>query len=374
MEALKDLKYLVSFSKIPGIGRVKTSQLQDYFGAMEYAWDAPTSELKKAGLDSRSVSSIVNMRPKISPDDEMHKLDKYGVEAIPCDSPKYPARLKEIQDYPPLIYIRGNLLPTDDFSLAVVGTRRATLYGRQVTEEIVTDLAHNKITIVSGLARGIDSIAHHTALTAGGRTIAIFACGLDIVYPAENAKLARAIIENGSLVSEYPLGTRPRADNFPRRNRILSGMSLGVLVIEAGEKSGALITVEQALMHNREVFAIPGSILSPFSKGTNLLLQQGAKLVRNYMDILEELNLALVAQQLEMKELIITDKTECILIKHLSAEPHHIDEICRHSGLTAPLVSSTLSIMELKGMVKQVGGMNYILAREARDEYKAKVN
>jgi DNA processing protein len=374
MEALKDLKYMVSFSKIPGIGRVKTSQLQNYFGTMANAWEASTGELKKAGLDSRSLSSIVSMRPKISPDDEMCKLDKFGVKAIPSDSLKYPARLKEIHDYPPLIYVRGSLLPADDFSLAVVGTRRATVYGRQVAEEIVTDLVRNKITIVSGLARGIDSIAHHTALTAAGRTIAIFACGLDIVYPAENARLARDIIENGALISEYPLGTRPRADNFPRRNRILSGISLGVLVIEAGEKSGALITVEQALMHNREVFAVPGSILSPFSKGTNLLLQQGAKLVRNYMDILEELNLALVAQQLEMKELITTDKTECLLINHLSAEPNHIDEICRSSGLTAPVVSSTLSIMELKGLVKQVGGMNYILAREARDEYKAKVN
>jgi DNA processing protein len=374
MEALKDLKYMVSFSKIPGIGKVKTSQLQEYFGTMANAWEASSGELKKAGLDSRSVSSIVGMRPKISPDDEMCKLDKYGVKAIPSDSPHYPARLREIHDYPPLIYVRGNFLPVDDFSLAVVGTRRATVYGRQVAEDIVTDLVHNKITIVSGLAKGIDSIAHHTALTAKGRTIAIFACGLDIVYPAENARLARDIMENGALVSEYPLGTRPKADNFPRRNRILSGISLGVLVIEAGEKSGALITVEQALMHNREVFAVPGSILSPFSKGTNLLLQQGAKLVRNYMDILEELNLALVAQQLEMKELITTDKTECLLINHLSAEPNHIDEICRSSGLTAPVVSSTLSIMELKGMVKQVGGMNYIIAREARDEYKAKVN
>ena len=303
----------------------------------------------------------------------MDNLNKYKVKAITCNSPDYPQRLKEIHDYPPLIYVRGTILPEDECCLAVVGTRRATAYGRQVTEEIVTDLAKNKITMVSGLAKGIDSIAHRAALEAGGRTIAVFASGLDIVYPAENARLARDIMEHGALISEYPLGTRPKADNFPRRNRIMSGISLGVLVIEAGEKSGALITAEQALQQNREVFAIPGSILSPMSRGTNNLIQQGAKLVRNYVDILEELNLAIVTQQLEMKELLPSDKTEALLLKQFHGEPIHIDEICRCSGLAASLVSSTLTMMELKGMVKQVGGMNYTLAREIREEYQVKV-
>lgn len=373
INAANELKYWVSFSRIPGIGRVKTSQLLEYFSTLENAWDAPSGELKKAGLDSKLISAIINLRPKISPDDEINNLHKYKVKAIPCNSSAYPQRLKEIHDYPPIIYIRGSIKPEDECCLAVVGTRRATVYGRQVTEEIVTDLAKNKITIVSGLAKGIDSIAHRSALEANGRTIAIFASGLDIVYPAENAGLARDIMEQGALVSEHPLGTKPKADNFPRRNRIMSGLSLGILVIEAGEKSGALITVEQALQQNREVFAVPGSILSPASKGTNSILQQGAKLVRNHMDILEELNLAMVAQQLEMKELLPTDKTEALLLRQLSNEPIHIDEASRQSGLSASVVSSTLAMMELKGMVKQVGAMNYVLAKEIREEYQVKV-
>jgi len=368
-----ELKYWVGFSNIPGIGRVKISHMLDYFGTLDNAWKAAGSELKKAGIDQKLATTIVNLRPKIALDAEMEKLNRYKVTAITYDSPDYPKRLKEIHDYPPIIYVRGSLLPQDECCLAIVGTRRATAYGRQVTEEIVGDLARNNITIVSGLAKGIDSIGHRAALKAGGRTVAVFGCGLDIVYPAENANLAREIMEHGALISEYPLGTRPKADNFPRRNRIMSGLSLGVLVIEAGDKSGALITTEQALMQNREVFAIPGSILSPTSRGTNHLIQQGAKLVTNYLDILEELNLAMVAQQLEMKELLPTNETESLLLKHLAGEPVHIDEVCRQSGLSTSEVSSTLAMMELKGMVKQMGGMTYILARETRDEYRAGV-
>jgi len=374
MAHVNELKYWVSFSRVPGIGRVKISQLQEFFTRLEYAWEATTGELKRAGLDSKSIDSIVNLRPKISPDAEIEKLKQYKVKAFTCNSPEYPQRLKEIYDYPPVLYVRGNILSEDECSLAIVGTRRATVYGRQVTEEIASDLARNKITIISGLAKGIDSVAHRATLEAGGRTIAVFACGLDIVYPAENAKLAREIMEHGALISEYPLGTRPRADNFPRRNRIMSGMSLGVLVVEAGKSSGALITANQALEQNRDVFAIPGSILSPASKGTNHLIQEGAKLVRNSVDILEELNLAIVTQQLEMKELLPADKTESLLLKQLSSEPTHIDEVCRQSGLAAALVSSSLAMMEIKGMVKQVGSLNYILTRETREEHQSKVN
>jgi len=265
------------------------------------------------------------------------------------------------------------MLPQDEWCLAVVGTRRATVYGRQVTAEIVADLVRNKITIASGLAKGVDSVAHHTALTEGGRSIAIFACGLDIVYPSENADLARRVMQQGALISEYPLATKPRAENFPRRNRIMSGISLGVLVVAAGESSGAMLTARLALEQNREVFAIPGSILSPASKGTNNLIQEGAKLVRDYTDILEELNLTAVVHQIEMKEILPSSDTESLLLKQLSAEPTHIDEVCRSSGLPVATVSSTLAMMELKGMVKQVGAMNYALAREAREEYRVKV-
>jgi DNA processing protein len=370
----KDIKYWVGFSLVPGIGRVKLTQLENYFDSIEAAWQATPVDLKHSGLDTSSIHAITSWRPKISLEAEMEKLDRYGVKVLTCHDPDYPSRLKEIYDYPPLLYIRGSLLPEDEWCLAVVGTRRATVYGRQVTEEIVADLARSKITIVSGLARGIDSVAHHSALDTGGRSIAVFACGLDTVYPSENANLARSIIEQGALISEYPLGTRPKAENFPRRNRIMSGLSLGVLIIEAGETSGAMITARLALEQNREVFAIPGSILSPASKGTNHLIQEGAKLVCDYTDILEELNLMTVARQIEMKEVLPSSDTESLLLKQLCAEPTHIDEVCRSSGLPVSTVSSTLAMMELKGLVKQVGTMNYVLAREARQEYQVRID
>lgn len=370
----QDIEYWVGFSIIPGIGRVKSSQLENHFGGLEAAWQASPSELKRAGLDSNSVNAINSWRPKISLEAEMEKLERHGVKVFTWHDADYPARLKEIYDYPPVLYVLGSLLPEDEWCLAVVGTRRATVYGRQVTEEIVADLARGKITIVSGLARGIDSVAHHSALEAGGRTIAVFACGLDTVYPAENAGLAKRIAQQGALVSEYPLGTKPRPENFPRRNRIMSGLSLGVLATEAGETSGAMITAHMALEQNREVLAIPGSILSPSSKGTNRLIQEGAKLVHNCEDILEELNLSAVSHQIEFKEVIPTSDTESLLLKQLGAEPTHIDEVCRNSGLPVSTVSSTLAMMELKGSVKQVGTMNYALAREARQEYRVKVD
>jgi DNA processing protein len=370
----KDIKYWVGFNIIPGIGRVRFSQLENYFGSLEGAWQATPADLKQAGLDTGSIRAITYWQPRISLEAEIEKLDRYGVKVLTWHDPDYPSRLKEIYDYPPVLYVRGSLLPQDEWCLAVVGTRRATVYGRQAAEEIVADLAQNKITIVSGLAKGIDSIAHHSALEAGGRSIAVFGSGLDIVYPAENAALARNIIQHGAVISEYPLGTRPKADNFPRRNRIMSGLSLGVLVVEADETSGAMITAHLALEQNREVFAVPGSILSPASRGTNHLIQEGAKLVRDYTDILEELNLTAVAHQMEIKEVIPASDTESLLLRQLSAEPIHIDEVCRNSGLPISTVSSTLAMMELKGLVKQVGTMNYVLSREAREGYRVKVD
>jgi DNA processing protein len=368
-----DIKYWVAFSNIPGIGRVRLGQLESHFGSLEQAWKASPGELKKAGLDSIALRAIGQFRESIEPDVEMDRLKHHGIVVLTCNDKNYPRRLKEIYDFPPVLYVRGTLTPEDDWCLAVVGTRRATVYGKQITEEITADLARSKITIVSGLARGIDTIAHRSALEAGGRTIAVFASGLDIIYPAENERLARDIAAKGALISEYPLGMKPRAENFPRRNRILSGLSLGTLVTEAGEDSGAMITAHMALEQNREVFAIPGSILSPASRGTNRLIQEGAKLVRGYIDILEELNLMTVERQIEMREILPESENEAVLLKQLSAEPAHIDEVCRRSGLPAATVSGTLAMMELKGLVKQVGTMNYVLARELRQEYRVRV-
>jgi len=363
MVSADELKYWVAFSGIAGIGRVRISQLREYFGTLQAAWKAPQCKLKQAGLDSRSIAALIAERPRISPDAEMEKLARYGVQVLVHEDRLYPSRLKEIYDYPPVLYVKGILPAEDEPGLAIVGTRRPTIYGRQVTEEIVADLARSGITIVSGLARGIDSVAHRAALEAGGKTIAVFACGLDIVYPSENTKMAQAIMERGALVSEHPLGVKPKPESFPLRNRIMSGLSLGVLVVEAGERSGALITAHQAVEQNREVFAIPGSILSPASQGTNRLIQEGAKLVRNYADILQELNLTIVAHQAEIEEFSPADEVESAVLTQLSSEPNHIDEICRRSGLAMPAVSSTLAMLELKGIARQVGTMNYVLAR-----------
>jgi DNA processing protein len=257
----KELKYWVGFNIIPGIGRVKFSQLESFFGNIQNAWKAGLGDLKQAGLDSNTLQAIETFRTKISLEEEMDNLKKCGVSAYTFHDPEYPARLKEIYDYPPLIYVKGEIISQDNWCVAVVGTRKATLYGRQVTEEIVSDLAQNKITVISGLARGIDTIAHHSALKANGRTLAVYACGVDTIYTPENADLACRISKQGAVVSEYPLGAKPRPDNFPRRNRIMSGMSLGTLVIEADESSGAIITAHMALEQNRDVFAVPGSIL-----------------------------------------------------------------------------------------------------------------
>ena len=196
----------MGFNSIPGIGRVRFAQLENYFGSLKDAWEAPSAELKRAGLDSVAMRAINHWRPSISPEAEMEKLDRYGIKALTCNAPDYPSRLKEIYDYPPVLYVRGSLLPEDEWCLAVVGTRRASVYGKQVTEELVTDLAQSKITIVSGLAKGIDTVAHRSALAAGGRSLAVFACGLDIVYPGENAKLARSIMEQGALITPINIG------------------------------------------------------------------------------------------------------------------------------------------------------------------------
>ena len=351
---------------MPGVGRVKFSQLEKHFGKLEVAWQAGAADLKQAGLDSCVISSIIEMRPHIDLVSEMERLEKAQIKVYTFHDDEYPARLREIFDYPPVIYIKGTLTLQDELCISVVGTRRATVYGKQVTQEIVENLARNKITVVSGLARGIDTIAHRAALEAGGRSVAVCACGLDSVYPPENAALAQRISENGALVSEYPLGAKPRPDNFPRRNRIMSGMSLGVLVVEADESSGAVITAHMALEQNREVFAVPGSILSPMSSGTNLLIQEGAKLVRNPGDILEELHLTANVQQLEIKGLVPTSGTEDQLLDQLGSEPVHVDEVCRKSGLPVSAVVSSLAIMELKGLVKQVSTMNYVITREIR--------
>jgi len=362
MSNQSEIKYWIGFTRVPGIGRVRIALLKKYFGSLGKAWSATGPELLKAGLDATAAENIVASRPGINPDKDLALINKYRITVVTYESTDYPALLRETHDHPAVLYIRGRLDAADADSVAVVGTRKATSYGRQVTEDIVSSLAINGITIISGLARGIDTIAHRAALEAHGRTIAVFACGLDIVYPPENVKLAMDILERGALISEHPLGTKPKPENFPRRNRILSGLSRGVLVVESGEKGGALITAGFALDQNREVFAVPGSILSGMSRGPNRLIQEGAKLVRNHLDILEELQLPVVSRQIEMKDAFTPGGNESIIIKYISDEPAHIDTICRASGLDTSTVISSLAIMELNGLVRQTGGMTYALS------------
>jgi DNA processing protein len=285
------------------------------------------------------------------------------------DSPEYPAALRNIADPPPVLYVRGQLLPRDEWALAVVGTRRATVYGREVTRSLVRGLAASGVTIVSGLAHGIDTHAHQVALDAGGRTLAVLGSGIDVIYPAENRQLAELIAHSGAILSEYPLGAQPESGNFPRRNRIISGLSLGVLVVEGARSSGAMITADYASEQGREIFAVPGNILGPNSAGPNYLIQQGAKLVTTMGDILEELNLTMAAEQAAAREIIPDNETEAILLRHLSAEPLHVDELGRAAQLPINEVASTLTLMELKGKVRQVGGMHYVVAREAGVPY-----
>ncbi len=365
-----ELKYWVAFNRIRGIGRARFKKIEAHFESIADAWMADALELRAAGLDARSVNAIVRGRGKVFPDAELEMLYGSGVHALTWQDGGYPPRLKEIYDLPPVLYVRGELTGDDTRSVAVVGTRKPSAYGKRVAERMAYDIASAGVTIVSGLALGVDGIAHRCALEAGHRTIAVLGSGLDVMYPRAHARLAEQVAENGAVISEYPLGTRPNSRNFPRRNRIMAGITLGTLVIEAGAKSGALITARQALEENREVFAVPGSVFSPYSEGTNRLIRDsGAKLVTTYEDVLEELNLVAVTQQMEMAAMFDVDDTEAKLLRYVTFDPVHIDEVCRSSGMDAPDVGGALAMMELKGLVQQIGGMNYIRLRELSGEY-----
>jgi len=289
----QEQKYFNAFNLIGGIGSITFKKLLVYFKSLENAWSSNLTELSQAGLNRSVIEQIRKQRPRINPDLEMERLSKENIDLITINDKDYPKLLKEIYAPPALLYIRGQFKPEDEFSLGIVGPRKLSFYGKQVAPLIAANLSRAGLTIVSGLAKGVDTLAHQSTLETGGRTIAVLGSGLDkrSIYPFQNKHLAEKIAQNGAVISEYPLGSSPLAQNFPQRNRIISGLSLGVLVIEAGEKSGALITAKDALEQNREVFAIPGSILNQTSIGTNNLIKMGAKLVSNIDDILEELKI-----------------------------------------------------------------------------------
>jgi DNA processing protein len=313
---------------------------------------------------------LIKLRESYNPDNDIRKVEKAGAHIVTWDDPAYPVRLREIPNPPPVLYVRGHFAESDQWALAVVGTRRATTYGKEVACVFATELAAHGVSIVSGLARGIDAIAHQAALEAGGRTIAVLGHGIDVIYPPEHQKLAERIVAQGAIISDYPPGTPPEAVNFPPRNRIISGLSVGVLIIEAPENSGALITADFAAEQGRDVFVVPGSVLSSNATGTNRLLRDGALLALTTQDILEQLNMTMVAQHIQAHAVMPPqDETERILFALLSAEPAHIDDLGRQANLPINTVSSALTMMELKGLVRQVSGMNYVLARESSIEY-----
>jgi DNA processing protein len=287
-----------------------------------------------------------------------------GAHIITLADENYPAPLRKISNPPAVLYVRGELLQEDDLALAIVGTRRATHYGKEAARYLARELAANGVTIISGLAQGIDSAAHEGALEGKGRTIAIFGSGIDQVYPREHRGLAERIAQNGALVSELAIGTPPQALNFPRRNRIMSGLALGVLVAEAPIKSGALITVESALEQGREVFAVPHSIFSAAGSGTNQLIQEGAKLVMTPEDILSELHMSYQQSETERRtqEVIPDSPLEAALLAELSSEPRHVDDLIRQTGLSSAEVLAGLAILELKGLAQMTGHMQYCRA------------
>ncbi len=360
----RDLPYWAAFGRVPTVGSVRIGLLEERFGSLEAAWQATTGELSSAGLTPNTVQSIDQVRRVVDPERELEAAREAGVAVLTWHSAEYPRLLREIDDPPPVLYVRGSLEPNDEARVTVVGTRGPTVYGREAARHLAGDLAKVGVAVVSGLARGIDGAAHAAALDEGGRTIAVLGSGPDVVYPPEHSGLLNRIIENGAVISEHPLGAKPEARHFPRRNRLLSGLSLGTLVIEAGEGSGTRSTVQYALEQGREVLCVPGSIYSPASQLTNGLIKEGAKLVASVDDVLEELQLSNSPRQEPMPGLATADTDdEAALLAALGHEPLHIDELSRQANMSATLVMSTLAVMELKGSAMQVGRMHYVRGR-----------
>ena len=288
---MNDLKFWVAFHQVSGLGPVGFAKLESRFGDLESAWAAPIADIVAAGIGPKVATRVNEFRDDHDPDEVMETLERFGIRAVHLRHAEYPDRLAEISAAPSVIYVKGQLPGVNENAIAIVGSREATPYGLEMTRRISYDLARAGVTIVSGLARGIDSASHKAALEAGGRTVAILGSGLDRVYPERNIPIAEKIAENGALFTEYPPGVSALPQHFPRRNRMISGLCHGVLVVEAAFKSGAMLTVNWALEQDRDVFAVPGSALSEKSKGANWLIQQGAKLTTSADDILEELDI-----------------------------------------------------------------------------------
>lgn len=354
-----DTPFWIAISRVPYIGPARIDRLVRRFGSLQAAWAAPAAELR-AVLEARPLTQLLDARNRVDPLSAAETINRLGIRAVHVGHPGYPSLLAEISGRPPVLYLRGEFAPSDAGSVAIVGTRRATPYGRQAAERIAGELAQAGVTVVSGLARGVDGVAHRAALEAGGRTIAVLGSGPDVIYPNEHRVLAEHIVERGVVVSEQPPGTQPDAQNFPARNRIISGLSLGVVVIEAPMRSGALITATFAADQGREVFVVPGSVFAPSSEGTNALLRDGARIVRDGADVLDDLGLGDHRAAASMQPQLPLDENELRVLAALRDEARHIDELAEEAGLAAHLASGLLVTLELRGLVRNHGAQYYV--------------
>lgn len=354
----REAAYWAAFASVRHVGPARIARVLARFSSLADAWCAPAESLRPV-LEARALSELLAARRSLEPERSAEDLRARGIRIIHAEHPEYPALLAEASGRPTVLYVRGELTAADGQSVGIVGTRRSTPYGRGVAERISEELAAAGVTVVSGLARGIDAVAHHAALEAGGRTVAVLGSGVDVIYPSEHRRLAERVLANGAIVSEQPPGTKPDAPNFPARNRIISGMSLGVVVIEAPLRSGALITANFAADQGRDVFVVPGNVGASTSEGTNQLLRDGARIVRDGADILEDLGIgAGRTAQLPLQPPVT--ETEAQILRCLGGEPLHIDEIAETAAVPGFEVAQALLMLELNGIVRNCGAQFYV--------------
>jgi|WetSurMetagenome_2_1015567.scaffolds.fasta_scaffold00123_33 DNA processing protein len=369
----KDLRYWLALSFAKDIGPITAKKLLAAFHLPEEIFRAPVRELQAVGdiRDSRA-RAIREFDAWDIVDKEIENMDRLNVGALMFCDRDYPESLRQIDDSPIILYMKGSILPEDRYALGIVGSRHMSLYGKEIASAFASNLASRGLTIVSGLARGIDTSAHKGALKAGGRSIAVLGCGIDIVYPPENEGLWEDLSQKGAVISEFPLGTPPNRENFPRRNRLISGLSLGVLVVEAAAGSGSLITADYALEQGKEIFAVPGGVTSVNSVGSNALIKKGAKLVQNVDDILVELAPLLRglmrADSSKKEPGVVTDLSgleindqEKAICKALCSEPRHIDLISRETGIAPQNLLGIMLGLELKGIIRQAEGKRFYI-------------
>ena len=359
-----DLRYWIALSMSPDIGPVGSRKLLSVLRTPANIFNSDINTLISVdGIGKTRAKSIKEFSLWDNIEKQIKAMGEKGIRAVSFDESSYPEMLRETEDAPVVIYVKGDIQPQDRYAIAIVGSRKPSHYGTSVAENISEELASMGFTIVSGMARGIDSLSHNGALRAGGRTMAVLGSGIDVPYPPENKMLMDKIAECGCVISEFPPGTVPDKENFPRRNRLISGLSLGVLVVEATSDSGSLITAGYALEQSREVFAVPGSVTSPLSRGTNELIRRGAVLTRKAEDVVEELAAVLKGfiRSKDRAKIEVTDE-EKELCNLLSGEPKQVDIISRESGLPSSRILGILLGLELKGAVKQTTGKRFYLA------------